>query len=544
MGGLEAEQAKGKAQEIIFLGNLYNNPELIQNYIHILSANEVFKTEPAISIWKKTFTYYRKYAELPTDPEVMLSVFLAKELEILEAGRANAESKEVKVQFSLDSFDEGLKAIHLRNAVTKATISLDLGQGNIESTAQMLQDALVESNKISNLVKTQSALPATAYIEQWAHGELPSQKPLIEIPIIGLNQYIAGTPRGDINFMISPSGKGKTTALCNLTAGMLHNSSVLYVTLEMPAINIIFKVLANRSRGIVNPNFAFTTLEAQDSLGRPVVTADAEQSIIRFTENPNQLFILDMPAKSIQASYIANELKRLRRMFPEQEIDTVIVDYGDLLQSAQGGIADVGWQYMGMVAEELAALAKAEGVVVWTASQAGKGTGAESDSIKKFKPLRASDVWGSDGKVQTGSLALGLTVHRSTEFSAYGIGALSTLKNRFSIGNGHNGGGFFGDLIVKVDYSTATIEVLGAADGQTVWADVITTGLAEIHQKQRAKQLSKAPIQTASKADYRMQTAGIDTSKPFKSPITVPVGKPLPGRKRQGISIQDTPTDL
>lgn len=541
MSHLEAEQAKAKAQEIVFLGNLYNKPQLIQNYIHVLSTNEVFKTEPAISIWKKTFKYYRQYAELPIDPEVMVSIFLPKELEILEAGMTNAESNEVKVQFSLDSFDEGLRAIHLRNALNTAVLGLDLGQGSIETTAKRLQDALTESNKISNLVKTQNAQLAECYLEQWVCGELPSQKPLIKIPIAGLDQYIAGTPRGDINFIISPYGRGKTTALCNLTAGMLSSSSVLYVTLEMPAINVIFKILANRSRGIVNPNYAFTTIDAMDTLGNPLVTHEAQQSIIRFSENPNKLHILDMPAKSIRASFIAAELQRLRRMFPEQEIDTVVVDYGDLLQSEQGGIADVGWQYMSLIAEELAALAKAEGVVVWTASQTGKSTGADADNIKKFKPLRSSDVWGSDGKMQTGSLALGLTVHRSTEFPAYGIGALSTLKNRFSIGNGYNGGGFFGDLIVKVDYSTAMIEVVGPADDQTIWADVITTGLSEIHAKQRAKQFSRSPIQSNSKAEKQMIKAGIAPGKAFKAPVT---NLATLSRKRHGITIQDVSTDL
>lgn len=466
------------AQELVFLGNLFNKPAIFSNYAPVLMAHEIFKTQPNKSIWEKTAAHYIKYGVLPVDPTVRSQVFTEKEIEVLASGQDVASDESGKTQFLLDSFDETIKLTMLKQL--RATMDLCMSEGinDVGKALDVIGKTLGDIGRVSTSKLGLGSISDLDVLTKWATGELSTQQPLVPIPLKGIEKYIAGVPRGEVNFMIAPYGKGKTTALCCLAAGMLDTSDVMYVTLEMPAPNILFKVLGSRSRGRVDSNMAFYKPDELDGEGQERVSKNAVDAIESYTNNPHRMYFLDVPARSIKATHIAMELQRLR--VQGAKIDSVIVDYGDLLQSEQGGMADMGWQYMAAVAEELSALAKSEGVTVWSASQTGKGLGSDSDDLKKFRPLRGKDLWGSDGKMHTGCLALGMSIYRLPKHPRYGVGALSTLKNRYAIG------GFFGDMLVKVDYATSSIEVVGSITDleieSGVWADTLQSMVDQTEQ--------------------------------------------------------------
>lgn len=490
------------AQELVFLGNLYNNPTIFSNYAHVLLSHNLFKTQPNKSIWEKTAIYYMKYGLIPSDPLILTQVFDAKELEVLQGGRDVAADETGNTQFLLDTFDETIKLTMLKQMRATLDLCLSDGVGDVGKSMEIIGATL---NNISLVTTSKLGLGASVDLDilnKWACGELPTQQPLVPIPIPGIEDYITGVPRGEVNFVIAPYGRGKTTALCCLAAGMLDTSDVLYVSLEMPAPNLLFKILGARTAGKVDSNLSFYSIHNKETSGMFDVETTLDV-LEEYAKTKHRMYFLDVPARSIKASNIAVELQRLR--LQGAQIDSVIVDYGDLLQSEQGGMADMGWQYMAAVAEEMAALAKREGVTVWSASQTGKGLGSASDNLRTFRPLRGKDLWGSDGKMHTGCIALGMAVHRSAKYPRYGVGALSTLKNRYALG------GFFGDLVMQIDYATSQMKVVGAVtavdDDGDLWADTLQPILDSIEQQEFLKGAGK--IKRTSKYAQRNDAVAV-----------------------------------
>ena len=470
-------------QEVVFLGWIFNKPEVLEGYQNILINIDVFKDEPAKSIWGKTAAYLKRYGVLPLEDSVYTAVFNEKEREVLNSAMEVASDPDAHTQFKLDSVLESIKLTLLKQMRSTMDLYLSDGVGDIDKTLALLDKTIVQVSKVSLSGTSTEAISDLTLLEQWSEGKLASQQPLLPIPLPGLQKYIAGSPRGEINYLIAPYGRGKTTGLCCLAAGYVMYSDVLYVSLEMPAANLLFKALSAIGKGPIHSHAAFYTPDGVDWEGNPIMDDQAEAIIAKHIENPYRLYFMDVPAHSIKASHIMNEVQRLRRM--GACIDTVIIDYGDLLDSEHGGMMDVGWSYAAIISEELAAIAKNLNVNIWTASQTGKGLGSDSDELQKFRPMRGKDLWGSDGKMHTGCLALGMNVHRSVRYPRYGIGSMSTLKNRYAIG------GFFGDLIIKVDYALSTIEVIGAfheggTDAQ--WADTIQDGLNALEATMRTKE--------------------------------------------------------
>lgn len=470
-------------QEVVFLGWIFNQPDVLQGYQATMMNLEVFRDEPAKSIWQKTAEYLRRYGVLPVDPSSFQAIFNAKEQEVLRSAMEVAESPDAATQFKLDTVLESIKLTLLKQMRASMDIYLSDGVGDVTKTLALLEKTTTQINKVTLSSISSEAVSDLHLLELWGEGKLPSQQPLLSIPLPGLTPYIAGVPRGEINYLIAPYGRGKTTGLCCLAAGYLEFSDVLYVSLEMPAANLLFKTLSALGKGPIHSHAAFYRPDGVDWEGTPILDTQGEKLIANYIEQPHRLYFMDVPAHSIKASNILVEVQRLRRA--GASIETVIIDYSDLLSSEYGGMSDVGWSYAAIISEELAAIAKVANINIWTASQAGKGLGSDSDELQKFRPMRGKDLWGSDGKMHTSCIALGMNVYRSPKYPRYGIGSLSTLKNRYAIG------GFFGDLIIKVDYAVSSIEVVGAfheggTDAQ--WADAIQDGMSALETTLRAKE--------------------------------------------------------
>jgi hypothetical protein len=444
-----------KIISIVILGDiLYKtwNETIQLDYLSTVmtEGQYIFKEEPSVSIWKTLNEYYVQYGCLPSDVETLHTIITDQShRDWLEVAVDTASDPDDRAQFALDKGREILKTNIMASAVTKAYTNLELGRS--DTALALLENMFTELGKVDVADSTYGIHDSADVIGLWKKALLPAQQGLIPVGIPGLANEYPGTPAGELNYVVAGYGAGKSTIMCGMVAEKIKLGPCLYVTLEMPAVNILFKMLANYSDGVLSVSDAFEVPETIDGVK------------LQYIENlklPNKLYILDMPASSITAGNLGQHIAKLKR---EQGVDIrhCFVDYGDLLKSDQGGQGDLGWQYMTEVATELHSVAKKFNLDMWTVSQAGKETFSEVGGIRRALPMSGKNLYGAKGKLHTGCLGFGLMLYKIPNHTRYALGFLSTLKNRY--------GEFTGHHLVCVDYATATIEAIEPIDEEIIY---------------------------------------------------------------------------
>lgn len=493
-------------QELIFIGHLYCNPDKFESYASVLNDLNMFTQHPAKEIWAETIAYWREYGKLPETEEIQRQVIDEKSWPVFSnAIEYNLGNAEDKARFICDEFIKTIKVTLIRNNMS--AMDFQLNSGNIDLNAALaLQEKLsVDISRLDTAGTDTGLMTASNILSKWAHGSLITQQDLLPIGIPGLEKYVPGVPRQQLNIIAAHAGGGKTTSLCQITSSMLEHENVLYVTLEMPAPNILFKIIAARTADNdgVDPNLAFWRPDSDN------VTRAAIDAMCNFSDGDGagRLFFLDMPANSISAINIKAEIRRIKRQYGVR-IGVVMIDYADHLRTSQGStISDEGFSYMIPVMADCMALCKDEGVVGWTASQTGKGLSDATKDPKTFKPVLSKDLWGSDSKMQVANLELGLAVYRLPDNSRWGIGALSKLKDRFSFGKGES------LFVVEMDYKKSRMKVIDRADENTVWSDIISRFKGTVEQYAMQERMAQAKGMAQRYAEHS-SSAGRQIPKP------------------------------
>lgn len=432
-----------KITSIVILGDIlyktWNDNIQLDYLTTVMTEGQcLFKEEPSLSIWKTLNEYFTHYGCLPSDVETLHTIITDQNhRDWLEVAVDTAADPDDRAQFALDQGRETLKTNIMASAVTKAYTNLELGRS--DTALSLLENMFTELSKVDVVDSTYGLHDSANVITNWKKGLLPAQQGLIPIGIPGLENEYPGTPKGELNYVVAGYGAGKSTIMCAMMAEKIKEGPVLYTSLEMPAANILFKMLACYSKGVLSVSDAFET---------PETIAGTKLQYIENLDLPNKLYILDMPASSITAGNLGQHINKLKR---EQGviIEHCFVDYGDLLKSEQGGQGDLGWQYMTEVATELHSVAKRFNLNMWTVSQAGKETFNEAGGVKRALPMSGKNLYGAKGKLHTGCLGLGVMLYKIPKHTRYAIGLLSTLKNRY--------GSFEGTHLVVVDYATSSI---------------------------------------------------------------------------------------
>lgn len=264
-----------------------------------------------------------------------------------------------------------------------------------------------------------------------------------------------------------------TTTLSSMTAYLLRNYNVLYVTLETNADAIMFKILSNLTSGKIRaksvhelPNSERITSQEYSALKAfkvafdniDVATQDDEAIELELDGAQSAvplktLFHLTMSPGTATAMQLEIYIREIQRK-TGLHIDAVMVDYAALMKTNAGGTKDdIGWSYTGTIMMELAAVAQNLGLVVWTAAQSGGQTAhtVMSTTTTSFKPIRGADVYGSKEVLQNSSLVYGLSFVRSSKYPHLAAGVLSTLKNRY--------GTEFYDYVCVMNYGLARLQV-------------------------------------------------------------------------------------
>lgn len=325
-----------------------------------------------------------------------------------------------------------------------------------------------------------------------------------------------------------------TTTLSSMTAYLLHNYNVLYVTLETNADAIVFKILSNLTAGKIKAKsvhelpksekissqelaalqafkVAFDKLEPAKEDEAVEVELDGVDS----ASHLKTLFHLTMSPGTATANQLEIYVREIQRK-TGLHIDAIMVDYAALMKTNSGGSKDdIGWSYTGTIMMELAAIAQNLGLVIWTAAQAGGQIAhtVMNTTTTTFKPIRGADVYGSKEVLQNSSLVYGLSVVRSSRYPHLAVGVLSTLKNRY--------GTEFYDYICIMNYGLAQLQVIevydayASGDGgliEKVYA--ILRDLEMKYETQKYSRLSEADLKGKRKATTASQVSG--SSQPAK----------------------------
>ncbi len=184
-----------------------------------------------------------------------------------------------------------------------------------------------------------------------------------------------GIPPKQLGCVIAPPGRGKTLALVHFgRAAVLHNCQVLYVSLELGE-----EVIEDRFDAAFS-NFYLGQLHTKNSEVFKVVKSLKK----KFNE---ALVIKEFLPASLTVAKLRSYLRQLERnaFYP----DMICIDYADLMLPSRH--YDDAYDELGLIYQELRALAKELNIVIWTASQGNRGSvaakvvdlSAMADSFKK-----------------------------------------------------------------------------------------------------------------------------------------------------------------
>ena len=466
-----------KTQEIVFLGNMFVHDAVMTQYAEVVSSNGLISTEPAKSIWEKMLKHYKKYGCLPSD-DLFPNIFTEKELENLSLGIAIAGSEVEHAQFVLDCFADTAKVILFKQSMARLEKLFDDGKADLvhadEAIATLTNSLLALDRsmpgKDNNLVTVRN---------DWQDNKLAMQAEPTPIPIPGL-EFVRGTPPGSVNVIVGGYGSGKSSSLCTMAAELVKTQNVLYVTLEMPAEVISFKIMACQTKGKIPAQLVFMSPKAFTDNEVKQIMKEGER-----VASPYNVYLLDLPAGSATADQLALYLSNLKSR-AGITIGTVIVDYAALMKTNSGaGREDIGWGYTGVILKELSALAKGLGITVWVAAQAGGEMAhtVTSGDLSPFRPLRGGALYGSKEVLQDASYVLGLSLLRSKTHPSLAAGVLSTIKNRY--------GSEFHDYLCTMNYATSTLHSDGiipdTPDGDII--SLVNTHLQEFENADQVKSI-------------------------------------------------------
>lgn len=167
-----------------------------------------------------------------------------------------------------------------------------------------------------------------------------------------------GLGRGELGVVIAPTGAGKSMALVHLGAqAVMSGLTVVHYTLELQET-----VVASRYDSCITGIELSELFNKKDEVYEKIKNIDGK------------LIVKEYPTKTASSQTIQNHLEKLKRR--GENIDMIIVDYGDLLRPIQ--LLKERRNELESIYEELRGIAQIFECPIWTASQTNRsGLNAE-----------------------------------------------------------------------------------------------------------------------------------------------------------------------
>lgn len=314
-----------------------------------------------------------------------------------------------KDEWLLDQTEKFIQDRSLQNAIRAAIGIMDddsTSTSGKDSIPQLVQDALAIS--FDTHIGHDYFEDATDRFESYS---IQAEK--IRFNLDYFNRITdGGVENESLNCILSPTGGGKTLAMCSFAAGYLMDQlNVLYVTLEMSD-----KKIASR----IDANLLNVTLKDL----KEMPAAELERKMKAVNESTKGRFIVKgFPATSCNVNHLRhmlNELRIKKNFIP----DVIFVDYINLMASARikPGQMSNSYVYIKSIAEELRGLAQEFRLPIWTATQANRDAYGSSD-------IDLDNTADSMGLPMTVDMMF--AVIPSEEFAEQGLIQIKQLKNRY-----------------------------------------------------------------------------------------------------------------
>ncbi len=373
----------------------------LERILDILSP-DFFETNAQKWVLEKIIEYFQKFRDVPSatvftlelqkiDPQMkLLRQSVADLLGTIYEHASDTDLKYVEQEF--------LTFCQTRALAKAILVSLDhLKKGDFEAIKTTVDGALragmernLGHNYKADIDKRMSLLARDCIKTKW---------PEMNQPMDG------GLGKGELGFVIAPTGAGKTWILCGLGAeAMKQGKTVLHITLEL------------------NENYVGLRYDAYFT-GIHFQKIRENQDLVKkyMDQIPGQVFIKYFPLKTVSPISIKLFVERFQ-MLQQVKIDLLIVDYADILRPFVIEKGANTYNEAGSVYEELRAIAGELQIPIWSASQGNR-------SSERAEVVQGDNVADSYRKVMTGDFIFSLS--RTIDDVEDSMGRIYIVKNRF-----------------------------------------------------------------------------------------------------------------
>lgn len=282
---------------------------------------------------------------------------------------------------ALAELQEFVRAVTLQTAMESSATALE--KGKVDRAFEELRKVATHDFKPKSYVEVKWIEQFEERQAQRKHErEHPELTKAIPTGIKRLDEIQSGGNRpGEVGLVVGTTGRGKSITLTNFAFnGAARGFGGIYFSLEMAAKQVATRLDARAFQTVYKKfkTFDFTPSELRD----------IDTKLQRFQKTfTNRLRVVSMPLLRCDVNVLRSTIDEIRS---EMDVDFIIVDSGDHMrgigrfESTRLEQANVYWG--------LKSLAEEEGVVVWSATQAGRewesrtaGAEAVSESYDKSR---------------------------------------------------------------------------------------------------------------------------------------------------------------
>ncbi len=398
--------------EFLIIRNLLYNEDYLRKVLPFLKP-EYFEDQNQRVVFEEILEFVSEYNNPPT--KEVLSIETQKRTDVNEDQFNKIihlieclENISSEQDWLIDTTEKWCRERAIYLALMEA-IQLADGKGDKskDSIPSILQDALAVSfdNHIGHDYFQD-------YEERYDFYTRKEEK--LEFDIEYLNKITkGGIIKKTMTILMSPTGVGKSLALCHIAAStLLQGKNVLYITLEMSEEKIAERIDAN-----------LLNVDIKDFASLPKTIFDTKiNSLSKKTQGT--LIIKEYPTASAHSGHfnsLLNELYLKKSFKP----DLLVIDYMNICSSSRykGNMSVNSYSYVKSIAEELRGLAVEHNVPLITATQVNRSGINNSD-------IDLTDTSESIGGPMTADLLLALI--STEELEELGQIMIKQLKNRYS----------------------------------------------------------------------------------------------------------------
>lgn len=354
--------------------------------IDVFEGNNAFET-----VFNSLSDYYREHKE-PATKDVLETYLQGKlDRKKIPENERNEYSEAISSVFTVESnkdkqvFDEiiteHIKSKRIMNAITQIALA-----GATDSSIKKFDDTYLrikkeamaaEKEAIINVTSSEDSSLISEYIDNVGAG-------IVKIPVGPYQEATGGLGKGELGLIGADSGAGKSLALVSLAVEyVLQGKTVMYFDLEeLPGRKFMrfYKAMLGRIAKEVGIN----NETVKGLIGRTEASAmfkNGQFNVLlkKYSEktgNPTgKLLFTRHNPHTLSTSGMRQEVENMT-MVNGEDIDVIFVDYPDLLRLNTG---DDIYRSVGIMFEELRAIAQEYEAIMWTATQLGRKSDKGSD---------------------------------------------------------------------------------------------------------------------------------------------------------------------